>query len=81
MADILLIILAIFIPPLAVFLHQNACNSQVLINLVLTIVGFYVIGIIHAFWVITNYSNKTMSKFLIKLSRTYNRRFHEFRNT
>lgn len=53
MADILILILALFIPPLAVFLHQNACNGQVLLNLVLTILGFYIIGIIHAFWVVT----------------------------
>ncbi|CAF4083043.1 unnamed protein product, partial [Adineta steineri] len=53
MADIMLLVLAFFIPPLAVYLHQNGCNNQVLINLLLTIVGFYIIGIIHAFWVIT----------------------------
>ena len=53
MADIILLILAFFIPPLAVYLHQNACNNQVLLNLLLTILGFYIIGIIHAFWVIT----------------------------
>jgi uncharacterized membrane protein YqaE (UPF0057 family) len=53
MADLLLLILAFFIPPLAVFLHENTCNQQVLINLILTIVGFYICGIIHAFWVIT----------------------------
>jgi len=52
MADILLIILAIFIPPLAVYLHQRACNTTVLINLVLTILGFWIIGIIHALWII-----------------------------
>ena len=53
MAEVLLIILAIFLPPLAVYLHEDACNSQVLINLVLTIVGFFIIGVIHAFWIIT----------------------------
>jgi len=53
MADLLLIILAILLPPLAVFLHENKCNTQVLINLALTIVGLYFGGIIHALWVIT----------------------------
>ncbi len=53
MADIILLILAFFIPPLAVYLHQKAFNNQVLINLVLTIVGFYIVGIIHAFWIVT----------------------------
>jgi uncharacterized membrane protein YqaE (UPF0057 family) len=52
MADILLIILAIFIPPLAVYLHQKDCNNQVIINLLLTIFGVWILGIIHAFWVI-----------------------------
>jgi len=53
MADLLLVILAFFIPPLAVYLHQKACNDQVIINLIATILGFYIIGIIHALWVIT----------------------------
>ncbi len=52
MADILLIIIAILIPPLAVYLHQKACNNQVIINLILTIVGFWIVGIIHALWII-----------------------------
>jgi uncharacterized membrane protein YqaE (UPF0057 family) len=52
MADILLIILAIFIPPLAVYLHEKACNNQVIINLILTLIGFWICGVIHAFWVI-----------------------------
>lgn len=52
MADILLIVLAIFIPPLAVYLHQKDCNTQVIINLLLTIFGFWIIGVIHALWII-----------------------------
>ncbi|CAM4741222.1 unnamed protein product [Rotaria magnacalcarata] len=35
----------------AVYLHQNNCNSTVLLNLILTIIG-YVPGLIHALWVI-----------------------------
>jgi uncharacterized membrane protein YqaE (UPF0057 family) len=54
MADLLLIILAIFLPPLAVYLHEKTCNTNVIINLILTIVGFWIIGIIHAFWIILN---------------------------
>ena len=52
MADLLLIIIAILFPPLAVYLHQNACNNQVLINLILFIFGVYVLGLIHALWLI-----------------------------
>jgi len=53
MADLLLIILAILLPPLAVYLHQKTFNQQVIINLILTIVGVYICGIVHALWVIT----------------------------
>jgi len=49
---IILIILAIFLPPLAVFLHENECNTQVLINLILTICTVGILGILHAFYVI-----------------------------
>jgi uncharacterized membrane protein YqaE (UPF0057 family) len=52
MVDLLLVIVAIFIPPLAVYLHENACNNQVLLNLLLTIIGFYFIGLIHALWIL-----------------------------
>ena len=37
---LLLVIIAIFIPPLAVYLHQNACNQTTIINLILTILFF-----------------------------------------
>ena len=53
MADLLLLILAILLPPVAVFLHQNACNIQVIINLLFCIFIPYLGGIIHALWVIT----------------------------
>ena len=52
MDKILLIIIAIFIPPLAAYLHENDCNKQVIINLILTIFGFWICGIIHALWLI-----------------------------
>lgn len=53
MDKLLLIIIAIFLPPLAVYLHENACNNQTLLNILLTIVGFYLVGFIHAIWIIT----------------------------
>lgn len=49
--NILLLILAIFIPPLAVFLFEGKWNNTCWINLLLTIF-FFLPGIIHAFWVI-----------------------------
>lgn len=48
---IVLIILAIFIPPLAVYLHQGSWNTACWINLVLTLL-FWLPGVIHAFIVI-----------------------------
>jgi len=54
---VLLVILAIFIPPLAVFLHQDAINNKFWINLVLTLL-FFLPGVIHAILVITGNAKK-----------------------
>lgn len=48
--DIIRIIIAIFLPPLGVFL-QVGLGTDFWINLLLTILG-YLPGIIHAVWVI-----------------------------
>ncbi|MDB2704956.1 YqaE/Pmp3 family membrane protein [Pseudomonadota bacterium] len=48
---ILLIILAILLPPLAVFLKKGA-GQDLIINIVLCFF-FYIPGIIHALWVTT----------------------------
>ena len=48
--DLLRIIIAIFLPPLGVFL-QVGLSGHFWLNLLLTILG-YVPGIIHAVWVI-----------------------------
>ena len=48
--DIIRIIIAIFIPPLGVFL-QEGLGKHFWINLILTLLG-YVPGIIHALWII-----------------------------
>ncbi len=48
---ILLIILAILLPPIAVFLKKGVGND-LLINIILCIF-FYLPGIIHALWVVT----------------------------
>jgi uncharacterized membrane protein YqaE (UPF0057 family) len=53
-SDILLILLAVFIPflaPLAVYLHEGQWNTACWVNLVLTIL-FLIPGIIHAIYVI-----------------------------
>jgi len=51
MNKLVLIILAIFLPPIAVFLKSGA-GKDLLINILLCIL-FYVPGIIHALWVCT----------------------------
>ncbi len=51
--DIIRIILAIFLPPLGVFL-QVGLGKHFWINIILTILG-YIPGIIHAIYVILKY--------------------------
>jgi len=48
---IILIILAIILPPLAVFL-KNGVGKDLIINIILCLF-FYLPGILHALWVIT----------------------------
>ncbi|SPJ22738.1 YqaE/Pmp3 family membrane protein [Palleronia abyssalis] len=48
--DIIRIIIAIFIPPLGVFL-QEGLGKHFWINVILTILG-YIPGIVHALWII-----------------------------
>jgi uncharacterized membrane protein YqaE (UPF0057 family) len=47
----ILIVLAILLPPIAVFLN-NGAGKDLLINIVLCLF-FYVPGILHALWLIT----------------------------
>jgi uncharacterized membrane protein YqaE (UPF0057 family) len=51
MNKVVLIILAILLPPVAVFL-KNGAGKDLLINIVLCLF-FYVPGILHALWLIT----------------------------
>jgi len=48
---ILLVILAILLPPLAVYLHENAINTKFWISLVLTLL-FWIPGVIYALLVV-----------------------------
>ncbi|MBD2231449.1 YqaE/Pmp3 family membrane protein [Phormidium tenue] len=48
--DLLRIVVAIFLPPLGVFL-QEGIGTQFWINILLTLLG-YIPGIIHAVWII-----------------------------
>ena len=49
--SLLMILLTIFLPPVAVWLKQGI-GVQFLINLVLTLIG-WLPGVIHAYWVNT----------------------------
>ncbi len=50
-SKLLKIVLAVLLPPLAVFMHSGL-STQFWLNLVLTIVGFWIIGIVHALIVV-----------------------------
>jgi len=52
-SDVLLYFLALFLPPLAVFL-KTGCDSNFLINICLSILG-WIPGVIHAWWVISKF--------------------------
>ncbi len=54
--DVFRILLAMVLPPLAVFL-QVGFNFHFWLNIVLTMLGF-VPGIIHAFWVISRFGDE-----------------------
>jgi uncharacterized membrane protein YqaE (UPF0057 family) len=49
--DLLLIIIAILLPPLAVFLEEGL-DLQFVISLVLTVIGVWILGVVHAVWIV-----------------------------
>ena len=51
MNKVVLIILAIFLPPIAVLLN-NGVGKDLLINIVLCLL-FFIPGVIHAIWLVT----------------------------
>lgn len=51
MNKIVLILLAIFLPPIAVFL-KNGVGKDLAINILLCFL-FYIPGVIHALWLVT----------------------------
>ncbi|KDQ60297.1 hypothetical protein JAAARDRAFT_32678 [Jaapia argillacea MUCL 33604] len=51
MSDILLYFIALFIPPIPVFL-KTGCGVDLLINILLWILG-WIPGVIHAWWIIS----------------------------
>jgi uncharacterized membrane protein YqaE (UPF0057 family) len=59
MNRVLLIVLAIFLPPIAV-LCKSGAGKDLLINIILCIF-FWVPGIIHALWVVTKQRQVTVA--------------------
>lgn len=51
MNKIVLIILALFLPPVAVFL-KSGVGKDLIINIILSIL-FFIPGVIHALWLVT----------------------------
>ncbi len=51
MNKVLLIVLAIFLPPIAVLL-KNGVGKDLIINIVLCLL-FYIPGMVHALWLVT----------------------------
>ena len=51
MNKVVLIVLALFLPPIAVFL-KNGAGKDLIINIVLSLL-FFVPGVIHALWLVT----------------------------
>ncbi|KAJ2333488.1 plasma membrane proteolipid Pmp3 [Coemansia sp. RSA 1836] len=51
--DLMLLILAFFLPPLAVF-FKRGCTADLLINVCLTLLG-YLPGMVHAWYLILKY--------------------------
>jgi len=49
----LLLILVVIIPPLGTFLRVGV-SKHFFINIVLTLAGFYICGIVHGLWTIYN---------------------------
>lgn len=54
-SDIILYIIAFFVPPVAVLLRAGFCSSDFLLNVLLTLLGFLP-GMLHAFYFIASTS-------------------------
>ncbi|CCD25775.1 Sna2p NDAI_0F04570 [Naumovozyma dairenensis CBS 421] len=56
--DWFLVFIAIFVPPLAVWVKRGICSKDFLINLILFLLGFFP-GLIHALYVISCHPYET----------------------
>ena len=51
-SKLVMIIICFLLPPLAVFMETGGVNGTFILNLLLTILGLWVIGVIHALIVV-----------------------------
>ncbi|TRM57445.1 hypothetical protein BD626DRAFT_514788 [Schizophyllum amplum] len=49
--DLIFILLAILLPPIVPLLLKGV-GADLVVNLLLTIFGFYILGIVHALWLV-----------------------------
>lgn len=57
-SDVLLIILSLFVPPIAVAIRRGLFSADFVINVALCILGF-VPGLIHAFYLLAKYPRRS----------------------
>ncbi|EOD45387.1 putative stress response rci protein [Neofusicoccum parvum] len=57
-SDVLLYFLALFVPPVPVFIKRG-CGADFLINICLSILG-WIPGVIHAFWIVSKTERPAM---------------------
>lgn len=52
--DVFLVLIAVFLPPIPVFIKAGICSADALINIALCCLG-YIPGVIHAWYIIAKY--------------------------
>ncbi|KAK0638385.1 Plasma membrane proteolipid 3 [Lasiodiplodia hormozganensis] len=57
-SDVLLYFLALFVPPVPVFIKRG-CGADFLINICLSILG-WIPGVLHAFWIVSKTERPVM---------------------
>ncbi|KAB2570775.1 putative stress response rci protein [Lasiodiplodia theobromae] len=57
-SDVLLYFLALFVPPVPVFIKRG-CGADFLINICLSILG-WIPGVLHAFWIVSKTERPAM---------------------
>ncbi|GMM53084.1 Sna2 protein [Starmerella bacillaris] len=59
--DILLILISIFLAPLAVAIRRGVCTADFIINIALCCLG-YIPGVVHAWYIISKYPARSSAE-------------------